>query len=455
MFFVRLLLVFICFSLPLSAKDEEIVVRLASKANLLPIYVSPIQGDNIDFPHEYLSSLRNIFLFDVNHNGQTKVMHLPDDKKYGFVQEEQKYDAPCDFAHWKDANIFYLLKMKMEGKNLSVKVLSINGQSTKLIDGISFTGELDKDRRKIHHIADTVHQLLFQTKGIASQRFVFCVKKKLCKGNEVKWLSELYEADYDGANLRKLPQEGIFCVTPMYVPVTMNKGPKILYISYKIGQPKIFCTSLKDGKSIRLTSIRGNQLTPAISQDAMQLAFCCDATGRTDLFLMKFHPDSGALGKPRQIFTAKGSTQASPTFSPDGKKIAFVSNKDGAPKIYILTIPQENVKIQNVRCELISKRTREASAPVWSPDGKKIAYSGKSQGSRQIWVYDFETGEEQELTTGKQDKENPTWAPNSLHLIFNTSNDDNSELYLINLHQTDAVKIDTIPGEKRFPSFAP
>lgn len=157
----------------------------------------------------------------------------------------------------------------------------------------------------------------------------------------------------------------------------------------------------------------------------------------------------------RQIFTAKGSANASPTFSPDGKRIAFVSDKDGSPKIYVMPIPAVGVKAKDLKSQLISKRCRENSAPSWSPDGKKIAYCAKTDGVRQIWVYDFETGRERQLTKGNAIKENPTWASNSLHLLFNAKEGEQTEIYLINLNQPKAVKITSGAGMKFFPSWEP
>lgn len=84
---------------------------------------------------------------------------------------------------------------------------------------------------------------------------------------------------------------------------------------------------------------------------------------------------------------------------------------------------------------------------------KKLAYAAKTDGVRQIWIYDFESGEEKQLTTGPETKENPAWAPDSIHLIYNTETDGSSELYLINLLQPDPAQISKGPGQKRFASW--
>ncbi len=78
-----------------------------------------------------------------------------------------------------------------------------------------------------------------------------------------------------------------------------------------------------------------------------------------------------------------------------------------------------------------------------------------TNGVRQIWIYDFEKGEERQLTQGPGNKENPSWAPNSLHLVFNSTSPNDNELYLIHLNDIKAHKISSGPGEKRYPNWEP
>jgi len=100
-----------------------------------------------------------------------------------------------------------------------------------------------------------------------------------------------------------------------------------------------------------------------------------------------------------------------------------------------------------MRPQLLTKKNRENTSPSWSPDGKMIAFSAKIDGVRQIWIYNFDTEEETPLTTGPQNKENPAWAPDSLHLVYNTDNEENGELFLINLNQKTPTQISRGPGQ--------
>lgn len=428
--------------------EEEIFVRLETQASLIPIMICPIEAASSDLAQTHVKTLSSLFRSDMNHNGMTKTASLKE-----LEAACSGFDSPVDFEKLKNNDIFYLIKMKIEGKNCITKVISINGKSVKLIDGISLTGELNQDRKTIHLLADTIYEVLFQKKGIASQHILFSIReKKESPDKAPDWESSLYECDTDGANLKKLTFDSSYCVTPLFTQLANDPTLACyIWVAYKNGQPKIYYAPTKDGKARRLTPLRGNQVTPGISPDGTKLAFSCDTMGSADLFLVSFHPHQGALGKPRQIFTWKGTTAASPTFSPDSNQIAFVANMDGSPKIYTMEIPPDGATSKDLHPELISKRCRENSSPAWSPDGKKIAYSAKCGSWRQIWIYDLTTYEERQLTDGPGHKENPAWAPDSLHLVFNAQRGDTSELYLINLNQRESTKISSGGGEKRFP----
>lgn len=164
--------------------------------------------------------------------------------------------------------------------------------------------------------------------------------------------------------------------------------------------------------------------------------------------MQPFNPSTGEVGKPVQLYSYPRSTQASPTFSPDGSRLAFVSDKDGGTRIYtISTTPSET----RGAALMISKQNRENSCPCWSPDGTKLAYSAKTGGNRQIWIYDFVSKEETQLTSGPGNKENPCWAPDSKHIVFNSTDAASSELYIVNLNQPEAIKISRGPGKKHYP----
>jgi TolB protein len=420
---------------------QEIRVQLDTASPLSPIYLSQIHAD-ASFPTQYLKELEKVLAFDFDHNGKTKVANKTKEKELLLLSANNLKALEVPFA----------VSFSLKEKKLCCKVYNLLEGCAKPFSEVALTGALGQDRQKLHKLSDAIHKALFQEEGIAYSRILYSYQNKT-SSHEESWNSEIIECDWDGENPKTITREKSYCVTP----VLISKGEGLakdlfLYVSYKTGQPKIFIASLDEGKGKKVVDIRGNQILPAISKKRDKLAFVCDASGRTDLFIQSIQPEIGRTGTPKQLFSYPRSTQASPTFSPDGSKVAFVSDKDGAARIYWISSEVSN---KRPTAHLITKKSRESSCPSWSPDGTKLAYSAKTEGVRQIWIYDFVAEEERQLTSGPGNKENPCWASNSLHLVFNSSDNNSSDLYVVNLNQPDAVKITKGQGKKHYPTWGP
>lgn len=453
----RSTLLFFLFSLTfLSVSSEEddnpIEILLDTESELKPLYLISIINEGSEFPDPYLRQLDGVLNFDLNNNGFSYV--VKQNNKLDQLSLLGSVEQIGNLPGWKSQNILYVVKAFIQGHNLLANILDVDHQVLKKIGPLTLSGDLSQDRRKIHQMADVIHKAFFGIEGIASTKIIF--SNKVASSKE-KLLADIWEIDYDGSNTRQITKGGYYCISPVYLPPKVGfVSGGFMYVSYQIGQPKIYLAAFKDLVPRRLTSLKGNQFMPAISRQRNQVAFISDVTGNPDLFIQPFSSDEGAIGKPFQVFSGKQATQGSPTFSPDGKRLAFVSDKDGSPRIYVIDIPKPGVSLKDVKAVLISKQNRENSAPCWSPDGSKIAYCGKNRGcDRQIWVYDFKTNKEIPLTRGSGNKENPSWAPNNLHLVYNSADVNASELYLINLNQLEPVRITSGGGEKRFPSWEP
>lgn len=420
------ILLFLLLFIPLFA-DDEIIVHLTTQESLTPIVVLPLDGKESDFDSSYVASLDKVLRFDFEHNGKTELA----------AQGKQ------------------LTKIEGAIKKKALKIKVTNGltRAVKGVEGITLTGKLNLDRQLIHKAHDAIFESLFNEKGIAQTQLIYAQRNRKST-QSTEWISDVWAVDYDGGNARQITHESSLCVTPIFVPTTaQEKCSNFVYVSYKIGQPKIYASSLQEGIGQRLLFLSGNQFMPALSPTLDKMAFVSDVTGNPDLFVQDFSIEKGLIGKPRQVFCAPGATQGTPSFSPDGKKLAFVSNKDGKPRIYIMDIPRPGASLKEIKPVMITKKTRENTAPSWSPDGKKIAYSALTGGTRQIWIYDLSSKEEIQLTDGYGHKENPAWAPNSQHLVFNSTTENKAELFIIHLNQKKVTQITQGPGEKRFPAW--
>ncbi len=443
----KIKLFFLLFSFALQA--EELVVFLPTKNPLQPIYLSELHVSEGQIDWRYPEELRALLAFDLSHNGSSSILEIKREweKKIHWPDPRIRFDAPF----WSQENVPFVIALQAEQNSLLATVFQVAKGSCKRYPEIKLTGAPESDRRSIHLLADAIQKDLFNIQGVAAERILFSERVKNTTPKGPEWLSDIWIADWDGANARRLTMAKGYCITPGFLPKTISKAKdEFFYVASEGGQTKIYRSS--SGGKQPIVKLRGSQLLPALTKTGSQIAFISDAAGRPDLFVQNLDEKGEALGKARQVFSAPFATQASPTYHPEGRKIAFVSDKDGTPRIYTLDIP-DSKSTRKAIPKLITRKNRENTSPSWSPDGLKLAYSARTEGVRQIWVYDFETNEERQLTFGPDNKENPSWASNSLHLVYNTETNDVCELYVINLNQLEPVQISSGFGQKRFPAW--
>lgn len=100
--------------------------------------------------------------------------------------------------------------------------------------------------------------------------------------------------------------------------------------------------------------------------------------------------------------TTDEADESGPSFSPDGKKIAFASNRSGHWSIYVMDADGKNVM------QVTNSRTHDLH-PTWSPDGTQLAYSslGARSGVWELWTVDVNTGGRKMIGEGVF----PSWSP--------------------------------------------
>ncbi|WNJ95442.1 Tol-Pal system beta propeller repeat protein TolB [Vibrio ruber] len=116
----------------------------------------------------------------------------------------------------------------------------------------------------------------------------------------------------------------------------------------------------------------------------------------------------------------------SPAWSPDGKKLAYVSFQNGHAEIYIMNI-------YTGKREKISSFPRHNGAPVFSPDGKSLALVLSKSGSLQVYIMDLATKKIRQITRGRSNNTEPFWYPDGKSLIFTSDRGGKPQIYKVDL----------------------
>ena len=125
-----------------------------------------------------------------------------------------------------------------------------------------------------------------------------------------------------------------------------------------------------------------------------------------------------------QVVARSKESLLSPSWSPDGRKIAYVSFESGNSNIYIQDITTGSR-------QLISSHKGINGAPAWSPDGRKLAMSLSYVGNPEIYVMDLASRQETRLTNNLAIDTEPVWAPDGQSIYFTSDRSGRAQIYQV------------------------
>ncbi|HVX41218.1 MAG TPA: PDZ domain-containing protein [Gemmatimonadaceae bacterium] len=153
---------------------------------------------------------------------------------------------------------------------------------------------------------------------------------------------------------------------------------------------------------------------PAWSPDGKQLSYFSDKSGEYELYIV----DQDGLTQPREIKIPTTGHFYTPSWAPDGKHIMF---HDTNLHLWVVDVATGAAKIVGEDPWMVPTRTMD---PVWSPDGKWIAYAKHLNTLyHAIEVVNVETGETKQVTDGLADAVSPAWDASGKYLWFLASTD--------------------------------
>ena len=262
-----------------------------------------------------------------------------------------------------------------------------------------------------HTAVDTVLNKLFGIQGICRSKIVFSAATTSRN-------REIFVCDFDGSNIKQLTKHNTLSVEPFWAP----DGKSIVYIYYSANVTNLVQYNMESGLERWLTKYGGID-AGSLSPDGKTLAVVRSENKKVDLFT---HPTEG--GKPKQLTSGK-PVEASPCWSPDGKKLCFVSDaKNGRPILYIIDSFAGGNAV-----EITGLVGSERVTPSWSTDNK-IAYSARINRGYELRVAklsaDGKSGVMEEIGVAGNNTvpgEDPSWAPDNRHVTLTV----NDAIYVI------------------------
>lgn len=324
--------------------------------------------------------------------------------------------------------------LKENGKEADVVVdgYVYDGGSDEVVGGKRYVGSTSVVRLMAHRFADELVYRYTGEPGIARTKIAFV--------SEVGNARELFVMDYDGYEPRQITADGFLNLMPRWSPDRRF----LVFTAYRSRNTQdIDLIELATGKRWTLVSLGGLNITPALSPDGNYLAFTTSQDGNAEIYRLDTRT------KVLQRLTVNPAGDLSPSWSPSGREIAFTSDRGGGPQIYLMSADGSNVR----------RLTYEGdynAAPAWSPRGNWIAHVCRTPRREYKLCLISPDGQKRvQITTGPGVDDSPSWSPDGRHLVFSSTADGKSHIYMINADGKDLERLTYGGTHYSSPAWSP
>jgi Tol biopolymer transport system component len=238
--------------------------------------------------------------------------------------------------------------------------------------------------------------------------------------------AQLYAMRANGGDISRLTEGRLSHIHPSWSPDGRSLAFAATSGDIATGDLDLFVIDA-DGSIRRLTSGPTRDGAPSWSPDGRRIAYESSRRGEPRVTIIDV---DGGRPKP---FASGSAPTYQPDWSPDGRSIAL------AVRVPNCTGPDDTCEQHIVSVNLRSRRATVLTGgdthdgqPAWSPDGRRIAFTSDRAGSNaDVWLMDADGTHQHRLTTSPAADLGPVWSPDGRRIAFTSDRDGNFEIYVM------------------------
>lgn len=365
------------------------------------------------------------------------------------VKPRSKNQKGFHWENWSliEAEFLMLSQYKVENGQIHLQVYMYDVRLRKNIFQKMYKSSAQDRFSLAHFICNDIIKYLTNKPGIFLTKIAAI---RSTKGHK----KEIFIMDWNGSNKKQISFHRSISLSPSWSP----KGLNLAYSAFvyrkksRSRQAHIFIYDLLKKKAKALGSYYGTNLGSDFFPSGKDMVISAASSfGGLDIFKL-------SLKNNRSypiLLGPKGAINVEPDIHPNGRKIAFSSDRGGKVSLYEMDIYGEKIK------KLISVG-KYNSSPNWSPDGKYIAFSGYSKKRFDIFLYDVAKGViARRLTSAKKsngkwsNNEYPSFSPDGKKIVFSSDRFKYTQLFIVNADGTNLQQITFDKYDYKSPKWSP
>ncbi|MGE5700703.1 MAG: hypothetical protein ACM31N_11650 [Deltaproteobacteria bacterium] len=314
------------------------------------------------------------------------------------------------FSDWKliGAEAVVIGKVDARGDQITVELRLYDSTLGNMMAGRRYTGPARSFRTIAHKFSNEILYAFTGVRGIFDTEIAFTATSR---GGRDKGV---YIVGLDGHEPRRITDNRSFNLFPRWSP----DGDMIAYTSFKTGVPVIYLRNLQDGSERALVKFGNSKSPGSFTPKGEALFASVSVGGNSEIYRVRTN------GSNSEKVIGGWGIQVSPSASPDGRMIAFVSNRSGSPQVYVRDLPGG----KDVR---ISHAGGYSTSPSWSPAGDRIAFTSQAGGKFSLYTVKPDGSDQRILVSADGDCTDPSYSPDGRYVVYTFQKKGYSELKII------------------------